>query len=75
MKVKSIFFLKIYPRLSTTNIRKYRDCLMNVGSCPTLLLDPEEKSFSPKMNKYLRFYSPFFLEVSFLRAASKLKLL
>ena len=48
MKVKSIFFLKIYPRLSTTNIRKYRDCLMNVGSCPTLFLDPEEKSFFSK---------------------------
>ena len=38
---ENYFLLNIYPRLSTTNIRKYRDCLMNVGSCPTLLLDPE----------------------------------
>ena len=48
VKVKTIFFLKIYPRLSTTNIRKYRDCLMNVGSCPTILLGPDEKIFFSK---------------------------
>ena len=36
-KDENYFLLNIYPRLRTTNIRKYRDCLMNVGSCPTLL--------------------------------------
>ena len=39
--VKILWKLKsIYPRLSTKNIRKYRDCVMNVGSCPTVFLDP-----------------------------------
>ena len=33
-------FIKPYPRLSTTNIRKYRVCLINVGLWPTFLSIP-----------------------------------